>query len=93
MLLKHLIISAVFFLSTVASQASQAELQNTVHATHLLSGDISIKKNINGTLFFYADDGIHSKGLWQSDGSITGTKIARDIMPNLGSPPPLLHRR
>jgi ELWxxDGT repeat protein len=34
---------------------------------------------VNGTLFFVADDGVHGRELWQSDGTEAGTNLVRDI--------------
>ena len=39
--------------------------------------------NVNGTLFFGANDGIHGTELWQSNGTATGTVMVKDI--NAGS--------
>ena len=36
---------------------------------------------VNGTLFFTADDGIHGAELWQSDGTEAGTVLVKDIWP------------
>lgn len=41
--------------------------------------------NVNGTLFFTADDGIYGEELWKSDGSENGTVLVQDINPGGGS--------
>src|SRR5689334_5427015 len=37
--------------------------------------------NVNGTLFFVADDGSHGVELWKSDGTNAGTVMVKDIYP------------
>ena len=37
--------------------------------------------NVNGTLFFTADDGQHGAELWKSDGTESGTVLVKDISP------------
>src|SRR5262249_11011651 len=37
--------------------------------------------NLNGTAYFFADDGVHGNELWQSDGSAGGTSLVNDINP------------
>ena len=43
---------------------------------------------VGGTVFFSADDGVHGRELWASDGNETGTVLVKDIRPNAyGSAP------
>jgi ELWxxDGT repeat protein len=44
-------------------------------------GDLT---NVNGTLFFVADDGTNGYELWQSDGTADGTVLVKDIRPGRG---------
>ena len=41
--------------------------------------------NVNGTLFFTADDGISGEELWKSDGTEAGTVRVKDIRPGGGN--------
>ena len=34
---------------------------------------------VNGTLFFSADDGVHGRELWKSNGTVAGTVLVKDI--------------
>ena len=38
--------------------------------------------NIDGTLYFRADDGNGKTELWKSDGTAEGTVLVKDINPN-----------
>ena len=39
--------------------------------------------NVNGTLFFTANDGTHGHELWKSDGTAAGTVLVKDIIPGI----------
>jgi ELWxxDGT repeat protein len=43
--------------------------------------------DVNNTLFFRGDDGLHGWELWKSDGTMTGTVMVKDINPNGSTPP------
>ena len=44
--------------------------------------------NVNGTLFFRANDGTHGTELWKSDGTAAGTVLVKDIYPGSASSSP-----
>jgi ELWxxDGT repeat protein len=42
--------------------------------------------NVDGTLFFRANDGVHGDELWRTDGTAVGTQMVKDVYPgNAGS--------
>jgi len=43
---------------------------------------------VNGTLFFAADDGMTGRELWKTDGTPEGTVLVKDINPNPIDPDP-----
>jgi ELWxxDGT repeat protein len=44
--------------------------------------------NIEGTLYFGADDGVHGQELWRSDGTAAGTVLVQDIAPGSAASSP-----
>ena len=40
--------------------------------------------DVDGTLYFTANDGIHGRELWKSDGTQLGTTLVKDIRPGAG---------
>ena len=46
-----------------------------------LGSAANVLTNVNGTLFFRADDGVNGLELWTSDGTQGGTEMVKDINP------------
>ena len=53
------------------------------------SGPLSLT-DVGGTVFFFADDGIHGRELWKSGGTEAGTVMVKNINPNGSSHPGVL---
>jgi ELWxxDGT repeat protein len=45
-------------------------------------------ENINGTLYFVANDGVHGLELWKSDGTSNGTVMVADLRWGSGNSSP-----
>eukprot|EP00501_MAST-03F_sp_TOSAG23-6_P001637 GSMAST32.ASY1.ANO1.1704.1 assembled CDS len=52
--------------------------------------DPSFLTVFEGSLYFQADDGIHGRELWRSDGTTNGTILLKDISPGISSSTPSL---
>ncbi len=66
-------------------------LVKNINAVYTSTGDTQGSQpenliDVNGTLFFTADDGIHGRQLWKSDGSETGTVLVKEVQPGFHLP-------
>jgi ELWxxDGT repeat protein len=52
------------------------------------ANDVRGLTNVNGTLFFAANDGAHGQELWKSDGTAAGTVLVKDIFAGASSSNP-----
>src|SRR5262245_26011743 len=48
-----------------------------------IGSDPSYLVNVNGTLFFTADDGVSGREIWKSNGTDAGTVLVKDVYPGL----------
>ncbi len=51
--------------------------------------DIRDLTDVNGAVFFTADDGTHGRELWKTDGTASGTMLVRDIRPGMAGSEPV----
>ncbi len=80
-------------LCSFASQSTLAETQAKLVKDIWQGSESSVSSSpiitINNKAFFFANDGEHGKELWQSDGTATGTKLFKDILPGPDSSNPI----
>jgi ELWxxDGT repeat protein len=59
--------------------------QGTVLITNIAAGNLGSQPagltNVNGTLFFDANDGTRGRELWRSNGLASGTSLVKDVHP------------
>src|SRR6202023_2563521 len=56
-----------------------SQLQAVTDGVIVVMSPVSPLVNVNGTLFFPANDGVHGAELWQSNGTAAGTVMIKDI--------------
>jgi len=76
---------AIFFSNDSSLWASDGTPTGTVqlHTATVTPTAIVSLKPIGDLLYFVANDGVHGKELWRSDGTIGGTAIVSDITPGI----------
>jgi ELWxxDGT repeat protein len=64
---------------------SDGTAAGTVRVKDIYAGFVSsgpdYLTNVNGALFFWANDGVHGRELWKSNGTAAGAVLVRDINP------------
>ncbi|XXF76281.1 hypothetical protein P2318_24925 [Myxococcaceae bacterium GXIMD 01537] len=70
--------------SEEASSLSRSHCPRAFQVDDIFRGEsspgIAELTDVDGTLFFIADDGEHGVELWKSDGTARGTKLVKDIL-------------
>src|SRR5262249_17834030 len=68
-----------------AAQAQPAfmvkDIGDTVSPLSPLGGLAGVSVEVDGVLYFAANDGVHGTELWRSDGTTAGTWLIRDVCP------------
>src|SRR3954447_14515934 len=72
-------------LSGPSATASLVKIINLTGDAFTLGANADVATNVNGTLYFTANDGSHGRELWKSDGTSAGTVLVKDINPGSGS--------
>lgn len=79
------LITLFFIDSSVIHQVAYAQLPQPYLVkdinTRTLRSDPFGFTGVNGILYFAADDGIHGRELWRSDGTAAGTWLVKDMLP------------
>jgi ELWxxDGT repeat protein len=86
----YISIAIIQIIFLIVSTEAQADISLVKRVTVVPGGGPKDLTNLNGTLFFTADDGAHGRELWKSDGTEAGTFMVKDINPLTGSDPKYL---
>lgn len=85
--------SLMFFIQFTGNESKKSNLwrsDGTSEGTFLLMESFNLYINdytiVDSILFFTADDGKHGTELWKSNGSVSGTKLVKDISAGISSP-------
>jgi ELWxxDGT repeat protein len=76
---------AALFVHVVGLACAQSAYRINIGPLQSHAPAIEWMTDVNGTLFFSADDGMHGKELWKSQGTTDTTAMVRDLFP--GSTP------
>ncbi|KAA6439302.1 DNRLRE domain-containing protein [Dyadobacter flavalbus] len=80
---------ALFMMSMQPLVAQQGSLLKDINVTSTNSGSApSGFTQINGVSYFAADDGVHGRELWKTDGSTAGTVLVSDVVAGANSSNP-----
>jgi ELWxxDGT repeat protein len=74
----------IFFNTYQVLYRTDGTYSGTIPLHAFNSGLIEFGGELNGRLFFRADDGVHGYEAWISDGTMTGTTLVKDINPGTG---------
>ena len=91
------VILVASLLATVGFTLVAASAQAAVGPYYVLDIDPGVSSSnpfdlvdVNGIVYFAADDGTHGTELWKSDGTMLGTTMVKDINPSGNSSPRFL---
>ncbi|MEA2733766.1 MAG: hypothetical protein QOE14_217, partial [Humisphaera sp.] len=87
--------NTLYFIAGTPAGSGLWKSNGTAAGTTLVKANVNAWRpeslvDVNGTLFFTADDGTTGQELWKSDGTAAGTVLVKDIIPGVTSGGPYL---